>query len=79
MRPMAMTHDAAAAIRQLQVFPYRDKGIGFRYQHLSQHSAGAFTCDFGQRIVDGLRLTEGDDSGISRHGVSLLSGGSGRL
>jgi hypothetical protein len=25
------------------------------------------------------RLTECDDSGISRHGVSLLSGGSGRL
>ena len=34
---------------------------------------------FAQRIVDGLRLTECDDSGISRHGVSLLSGGSGRL
>ena len=59
MRPMAMTHDAVAVIRQFQVFPYGDKGIGFGDQHLSQHSAGAFTCDFGQRIVDGLRLTEG--------------------
>src|SRR5207302_6875298 len=36
-------------------------------------------CKFTQRIVDGLRLTECDDSGISRHGVSLLSGGFGRL
>src|SRR5215468_3285854 len=32
-----------------------------------------------QRIVDGLTLTEKKNSGISRHGVSLLSGGSGRL
>jgi hypothetical protein len=79
MRAMAMTHDAVAAIRQSQVLPPGDKGSGFGDQHLSQHSVGAFTCDFGQRIVDGLRLTECDDSGISRHGVSLLSGGSGRL
>src|SRR5438105_15214939 len=79
MRPMAMTHDAVAAIRQFQVLPHGDKGIGFGDQHLSQHSAGAFTCKFAQRIVDRLRLTECDDSGISRHGVSLLSGGSGRL
>jgi hypothetical protein len=70
------SHDAVAAIRQSQVLPHGDKGSGFGDQHLSQHSAGAFTCDFGQRIVDGLRLTECDDSGISRHGVS---GGSGRL
>ena len=48
------------------------------YSCLGQHAAGAFTCKFAQRIVDGLRLTESDDSGISRHGVSLLSGGSGR-
>ena len=58
MRPMAMTHDAVAAIRQLQVFPPGDKRIGFGDQHLSQHPASAFTCDFGQRIVDGFRLTE---------------------
>src|ERR1700727_99819 len=38
-----------------------------------------FTCDFGQWIVDRFRLTERDDGAISRHGVSLLSGGSGRL
>ena len=74
MRPMAMTHDAAAAIRQFQI-----KGISLGDQHLSQHAAGAFTCKFAQRIVDGLRLTQPDNSAISRHGVSLLSGGSGRL
>jgi hypothetical protein len=68
MRPMAMTHDAVAAIRQFQVLPHSGKGVGFRDQHLGQHAASAFTCKFAQRIVDGLRLTEGDDSGISRHG-----------
>jgi hypothetical protein len=55
------SHDAVAAIRQSQVLPHGDKGSGFGDQYLSQHSAGAFTCDFGQRIVDGLRLTECDD------------------
>ena len=34
---------------------------------------------FAQRIVDGLGLTERKNSGISRHGASLLSGASGRL
>src|SRR5262249_33625113 len=79
IRPMAMAHDTVAAIRQFQIFPQGDKGIGFGDQHLSQHAAGAFTCKFAQRIVDGLTLTERKNSGISRHGVSLLSGGSGRL
>jgi hypothetical protein len=45
---MAMTHHAITAIRQLQVLPHGDKGIGFGDQHLSQHSAGAFPGDFGQ-------------------------------
>jgi len=76
---MAMAHDTVAAIRQFQVLPHGDKGVGFGDQHLGQHAAGPFTCKFAQRIVDRLRLTESDDSGISRHGVSLLSGGSGRL
>ena len=74
MRPMAVTHDAVATIRQLHVLPHGDEGVGFGDQHLRQHSAGTFACKFGQWIVDGVRLTEGNDSGISRHGVSLLSG-----
>jgi hypothetical protein len=32
---MAMTHDAVAAIRQFQVLPQGDKGIGLGDQHLS--------------------------------------------
>jgi hypothetical protein len=76
---MAVTHDAVAAIRQLQVLTLGDEGVGLRDQCLRQHSASAFTRDFGQWIVDRFRLTERDDGAISRHGVSLLSGGSGRL
>ena len=59
MRPMAMTHDTVAAIRQFQVLPHGDKGVGFGDQHLGQHAAGPFTRKFAQRIVDGLRLTKG--------------------
>jgi class 3 adenylate cyclase len=79
LRSMTVTHDAVAAIRQLQVLPLRDEGIGFSNQHPGQHPTNAFTCDFAQWIIDSIRLTERDDGGISRHGVSLLSGGSGRL
>ena len=74
MRPMAVTHDAVATIRQLHVLPHGDEGVSFGDQHLRQHSAGTFPRKFGQWIVDGIRLTEGNDSGISRNGVSLLSG-----
>src|ERR1700761_3093238 len=76
---MAVPHDAIAAIRQLQVLPLGDEGVGLSNQNLCQHSAGAFTSHFSQWIVDRFRLTEWDDGAISRHGVSLLSGGSGRL
>jgi hypothetical protein len=42
---MAVTHDAVAAVRQFQVLPQGDEGIGFG---LSQHPTGAFACNFGQ-------------------------------
>jgi hypothetical protein len=51
MRPVAMTHDAVAAIRQFQILPHGYKGIGFDNQHLGQQAAGAFTCNFVQRIA----------------------------
>src|SRR5882757_7075239 len=76
---MAVPHDAVAAIRQLQVLPSGNEGVGLSNQDLRQHSPRTFTCNFGQWIVDRFRLTERDDGAISRHGVSLLSGGSGRL
>ena len=76
---MAVTDDAVAPIRQFQVLPLGNEGVGFCNQRLRQHAAGALSGKLGQRIVDGIRLTERDDSAISRHGVSLLSGGAGRL
>ena len=79
LRAMAVPHHPVAAVLQLQVLPLGDEGIGFGNQYLRQHSPGAFTCDFSQGIVDRFGLTERDDGAISRHGVSLLSGGSGRL
>jgi hypothetical protein len=71
---MAVPHDAVATVRQFQVLPLGDEGIGFRNQNLVQHSAGAFTCNFGRWIIDSFRLTERDDGGISQHGVSLVWG-----
>src|SRR4029077_2367796 len=64
---------------QLQVLPLGDEGIGFGNQYLRHYSSGAFTCDFSQGIVDRFGLTERDAGAHSRHGVSLLSGGSSRL
>ena len=72
LRPMAVTDDAVAPIRQFQVLPLGNEGVGFRNQRLRQHAAGALSGKLGQRIVDGIRLTERDDSAISRHGVSLV-------
>jgi hypothetical protein len=44
---MPVPHDAVATVGQFQVLPLGDEGIGFRNQHLGQHSAGAFTCNSG--------------------------------
>ena len=66
MRPMAMAHDTVAAIRQFQILPHGDKGIQLRRSAPEPACAGAFTCKFAQRIVDGLRLTERKNSAISR-------------
>jgi hypothetical protein len=39
-------------VRQFQVLPQGDEGIGFGNQRLSQHPTGAFTCNFGQGIFE---------------------------
>jgi hypothetical protein len=46
----------------------------FGDQHLTKHPTGAFAGEFPQGIVDRVRLTQPDDRGLSRHGVSLLPG-----
>jgi hypothetical protein len=70
MRTMAVTHDAVETIRQFQILPHGNEGVGLGNQHLSQYSASAFAGKFGQGIIDSVRLTEGNDTDISRHGVS---------
>ena len=57
---LAVTDDAVAPIRQFQIL--HDEGAGFSDQRMRQHSASALSGKLGQRIVDGGRLTERDDS-----------------
>jgi hypothetical protein len=71
---MAVTHYPVTPIRQLYILPQGDEAMGF-----GEHSMGAFAGKLGQGIINRVGLTQADDSGISRHGVSLLPGGSGRL
>jgi len=71
---MTVSYDTIATVRQFQVLPLGDEGVGFDHQNLGQHPPGTFTGDFSQGIVNRIRLAEWDNRGISRHGVSLLSG-----
>jgi signal transduction histidine kinase len=48
---MPVPHDAVATVGQFQVLPLGDEGIGFRNQHLGQHSAGAFTCNTDEKAL----------------------------
>jgi hypothetical protein len=51
--------------------PLGNECVGLGDQHLGQYSAGAFTCNLGQGIVDRLRLTErndGDHLSLARQG-----------
>jgi hypothetical protein len=43
-----------------------------RLDRLGQQPAGAAPQDDRQRIVDLVRLTQGENGSIARHGVSLL-------
>jgi hypothetical protein len=71
---MTVPNDTIATVRQFQILPLSDEGVGFDHQNLGQHPPGTFTGDFSQGIVNRIRLLEWDNRGISRHGVSLLSG-----
>jgi hypothetical protein len=70
LRPVAVTHYPVTPIRH--ILPH-----GFGDQHLTKHPTDAFAGEFTQGIVDGVRLTQPDDTAISRH--ALLPGGFGRL
>jgi len=69
---MSMPHQPLAPIRQPQTTHLGQKGLGFRLHRLGQQAARAAAQHRRQRIVHLVGLTEGNNSGIARHGASLL-------
>ena len=71
-QPVAMTHQAPAAVFGLQMFMRRQHGGNLRFNGLCQElaSSGAEYC--GQRIGRHPWMVQRDNT-IFRHGVSLLA------
>src|SRR6185312_9516836 len=63
---------APAPVRQALGFHRGEKGLGFRLDPLRQQPACAAAQDRGERIVDRVGLTQGNNGARTRHGVSLL-------
>src|SRR3954454_17146468 len=66
-------------IRQLEILHSRQEGLGFQLHSLSQKPSSPRAQDIRQRILELFGLTQVDNIGISVHGVSLSSRGSGML
>jgi hypothetical protein len=71
---MAMSHHAFPPVRQPGVSYRRQERLGLGFNSLSQEPPGAFPENRSQRVVDGIGLTERDNTAIARHGVSAPSG-----
>ena len=71
-RPVAMTHQAPAAVFGLQMFMRRQHGGNLRFNGLCQELASAGAEYFGQRIGRHPWMVQRDNT-IFRHGVSLLA------
>ena len=69
-----MSHDAFPTVRQPAVSHRGEERIGFRFNSLGQQAPGAFSENRRQRVLDGIGLTERDNTAIARHGVSAPSG-----
>src|SRR5450759_4265973 len=76
---MTMPNDAAATVRQPEIFHAGEERLGLHLDSLCQQSAGAVSKDIRQGIVDLVRQTKTDNTAILIHGVSLSLRGSGRL
>src|SRR5450830_706449 len=76
---MAMPNDAAATVRQPEIFHGGEERLGLHLDSLCQQSAGAVSKDIRQGIIDLVRQTKTDNTAILIHGVSLSLRGSGRL
>jgi len=72
LRAVAVPDDTLAPVRQPLAFHRRQECVGFRLDGLGQQAACAASQDRRQRIVDLIGLTEGNNSAVARHGVSLL-------
>ncbi len=71
-RPVAMTHQAPAAVFGLQMFMRRQHGGNLRFNGLCQELASSGAEYFGQRIGRHPWMVQRDNT-IFRHGVSLLA------
>ena len=71
-----MADHALAAIRKHEIHGRDQKRLELRLYRLGNQPTRARSQDFGERIIDGPFLTEGNNS-ILGHGVTLLLGGSG--
>jgi hypothetical protein len=76
---MAMSHDAFPTVRQSAVSHRGEERIGFRFNSLGQQAPGAFSKNRLQRVLDGIGLTERDNTAITRHWRIGSFGSSGRL
>ena len=71
-RPVAMTHQAPAAVFGLQIFMRRQHGGNLRFNGLCQELASSGAEYFAQRIGRHPWMVQRDNT-IFRHGVSLLA------
>ena len=68
---MPVPNDALAAVRQLEIGVRAQEGRKFSLHRLLDQPLRARAQDFGERIVDFVFLTEGNNF-ILGHGVTLL-------
>jgi hypothetical protein len=69
---MPVPHQPLAPVWQPQAAHLGQERLGFRLYRLRQQAARAVAQHRRQRVIHLIRLTEGNNSGIARHGVSPL-------
>ena len=73
-----MSNDALATVRKLEIGGRAQESRELRLDRLFNQPFRARAQNFGERVVDFIFLTEGNNF-ILGHSVALLLGGSGRL
>ena len=72
LRTVPVSHDALTPVRQTLALHRCQERFSFRLNGLGKQATGAASQDRRERIVDLIRLTEGDNSVNAHLGVSLL-------